>query len=86
MCAHSCVQSPLLSLIQAVFRCCSLQFHKWHAELEAAYASEMEEKFKRYADLLNSHRQSCEDILAKVGAFIGELVMRSCWDARCFVA
>jgi hypothetical protein len=46
----------------------------------------MEEKFKRYADLLNSHRQSCEDILAKVGAFIGELVMRSCWDARCFVA
>lgn len=42
------------------------QFHKWHAELETAYASEMEEKYKRYADLLNSHRQSCEDILSKV--------------------
>jgi len=46
---------------------CALQFYKWHAELEAAYASEMEEKYKRYADLLNSHRQACEDILGKVG-------------------
>lgn len=42
------------------------QFHKWHAELEAACASEMEEKYKRYADLLNSHLQSCDGILAKV--------------------
>ena len=44
------------------------QFHKWHAELEAACASEMEEKYKRYADLLNSHLKSCEGILGKVGA------------------
>jgi len=42
------------------------QFHKWHSELEAACASEMEEKYKRYADLLNSHLKSCEGILAKV--------------------
>lgn len=45
-----------------------MQFHKWHAELEAAYASEMEEKYKRYADMLNSHQQSCADILARVCA------------------
>ncbi len=43
------------------------QFHKWHSELEAACASETEEKYKRYADLLNSHVGSCETILAKVG-------------------
>ncbi|GFH22430.1 Sec34-like family protein, partial [Haematococcus lacustris] len=42
------------------------QFHKWHTELEAACALEMEEKYKRYADLLNSHLQTCEDILSKV--------------------
>jgi hypothetical protein len=42
------------------------QFHKWHSELEAACASEMEEKYKRYADLLNSHLSACEAILAKV--------------------
>lgn len=42
------------------------QFYKWHSELEAACASETEEKYKRYADLLNSHLKSCEFILAKV--------------------
>ena len=42
------------------------QFHKWHSELEAACASETEEKYKRYADLLNSHAEACETILAKV--------------------
>lgn len=42
------------------------QFHKWHSELEAACASETEEKYKRYADLLSSHVASCESILAKV--------------------
>lgn len=41
------------------------QFHKWHSELEAACASETEEKYKRYADLLNSHAAACETILAK---------------------
>ncbi|PNW85826.1 hypothetical protein CHLRE_03g203750v5 [Chlamydomonas reinhardtii] len=42
------------------------QFHKWHSELEAACASETEEKYKRYADLLNCHVQSCETILHRV--------------------
>ncbi|GFR40890.1 hypothetical protein Agub_g1542 [Astrephomene gubernaculifera] len=42
------------------------QFHKWHSELEAACASETEEKYKRYADLLSSHVTSCESILSKV--------------------
>ncbi|GAX72672.1 hypothetical protein CEUSTIGMA_g128.t1 [Chlamydomonas eustigma] len=42
------------------------QFHKWHTELEAACASEMEEKYKRYADLLNNHSSSCENILSQV--------------------
>ncbi|GIL89428.1 hypothetical protein Vretimale_18913 [Volvox reticuliferus] len=42
------------------------QFHKWHSELEAACASETEEKYKRYADLLSSHVAACENILAKV--------------------
>lgn len=42
------------------------QFHKWHSELEAACALEMEEKYKRYADLLNSHWSSCESILNQV--------------------
>lgn len=42
------------------------QFHKWHAELEAACASEMEEKYKRYADLLNNHLKLCDGILSKV--------------------
>lgn len=44
------------------------QFHKWHAELDAACALEMEEKYKRYADLLNSHLASCEGILGQVGS------------------
>ncbi|EFJ48495.1 component of oligomeric golgi complex 3 [Volvox carteri f. nagariensis] len=44
------------------------QFHKWHSELEAACASETEEKYKRYADLLSSHVASCEHILGKVDA------------------
>lgn len=44
------------------------QFHKWHTELEAACALEQEEKYKRYADLLNSHLKTCESILVKVCA------------------
>jgi hypothetical protein len=47
------------------------QFHKWHSELEAACALEMEEKYKRYADLLNSHWSSCESILGQVRAWGG---------------
>ena len=53
------------SLEDAVLRNTN-QFHKWHSELEAACASEMEEKYKRYADLLNSHLSSCESILGQV--------------------
>jgi ABC-type transporter Mla subunit MlaD len=44
----------------------SNQFHKWHSELEAACASETEEKYKRYANLVNQHLESCDQILAKV--------------------
>jgi len=53
------------SLKDAVLRNTN-QFHKWHSELEAACASEMEEKYKRYADLLNSHLASCDSILSQV--------------------
>ena len=53
------------SLEDAVLRNTN-QFHKWHSELEAACASEMEEKYKRYADLLNSHLSSSESILGQV--------------------
>lgn len=42
------------------------QFHKWHAELEAARASETEEKYQRYAALLNGHLASCDGIQLKV--------------------
>lgn len=42
------------------------QFYKWHSELEAACASETEEKYKQYADLLNSHLKACGDISGKV--------------------
>lgn len=44
-----------------------MQFHKWAAELEAACASETEDKYKRYADLLTAHLRTAEGILAKVG-------------------
>lgn len=47
------------------------QFHKWHSELEAACALETEEKYKRYADLLNSHLRSTETILSKVCVCVG---------------
>lgn len=43
-----------------------LQFHKWAAELEAACASETEDKYKRYADLLTAHLRTAEGILEKV--------------------
>lgn len=46
------------------------QFHKWHSELEAACALETEEKYKRYADLLNSHLRSTETILSKVCCYV----------------
>lgn len=42
------------------------QFHKWYSELEAACASETEEKYQKYANLLNSQLAACETILDKV--------------------
>jgi hypothetical protein len=42
------------------------QFHKWHTELEAACASETEEKYKRYADLLGGHLEACGVLQGKV--------------------
>jgi hypothetical protein len=45
------------------------QFHKWHTELEAACASETEEKYKRYAGLLGGYLASCDGLQDKVGGF-----------------
>lgn len=42
------------------------QFYKWHSELEAAFASETEEKYKQYAAELQGRLDTCADILGKV--------------------
>jgi hypothetical protein len=42
------------------------QFHKWHTELEAACASETEEKYKQYAQLLQNHLASCDKLQGQV--------------------
>jgi hypothetical protein len=42
------------------------QFHKWHTELEAACASETEEKYKQYGQLLQSHLASCDRLQDQV--------------------
>jgi hypothetical protein len=46
------------------------QFHKWHTELEAACASETEEKYKRYAGLLGGYLASCDGLQEKVGMWV----------------
>ena len=38
------------------------QFYKWHAELEAAFTSETEEKYRQYASELESRLQRCTEI------------------------
>lgn len=38
------------------------QFHKWHTELEAACASETEQKYAQYAQLLGSYLEACGSI------------------------
>lgn len=43
----------------------SHHFHQWHSELEAARTSETEEKYRRYASMLEGHLQGCQQILAK---------------------
>lgn len=42
------------------------QFHKWHTELEAACASETEEKYRQYAQLLQGHLASCDKLQDQV--------------------
>lgn len=44
----------------------SSQFHRWHTELEAARTSETEQKYRRYAEMLHGHVQSCDHLLEKV--------------------
>lgn len=46
------------------------QFYKWHSELEAAFASETEEKYKQYAAELQGRLDRCADILGKVDAVL----------------
>ena len=42
------------------------QFYKWHSELEAAFASETEEKYRQYAADLQGRLKNCAEILSKV--------------------
>ena len=43
------------------------QFYKWHSELEAAFASETEEKYRQYGTELQGRLDACADILGKAG-------------------
>lgn len=42
------------------------QFYKWHAELEAAFTSETEEKYRQYAAELQGRSHRCSEIDDKV--------------------
>eukprot|EP00976_Prorocentrum_cordatum_P090032 1187943-Prorocentrum_minimum.AAC.4 len=44
----------------------SHQFYKWHSELEAAMGKETEQKYLQYAESLEGHLQTCDQILAQV--------------------
>ncbi len=46
------------------------QFYKWHSELEAAFASETEEKYKQYAAELQGRLDSCAEILGKASCLL----------------
>lgn len=46
------------------------QFYKWHSELEAAFASETEEKYKQYAAELQGRLDTCAGILDKASLFV----------------
>jgi len=46
------------------------QFYKWHSELEAAFASETEEKYKQYAAELQGRLDSCAEILGKASSAV----------------
>jgi hypothetical protein len=42
------------------------QFHKWHAELEAACATETEQKYEQFGQLLKGYLASCSALQGKV--------------------
>lgn len=46
------------------------QFYKWHSELEAAFVSETEEKYKQYAAELQSRLDTCADISGKASPLL----------------
>jgi len=53
------------------------QFYKWHSELEAAFASETEEKYKQYAAELQGRLDSCAEILRKASSLLWHNLCRS---------
>jgi hypothetical protein len=61
------------------------QFHKWHTELEAACASETEEKYKQYAQLLRNHLGACDALQEQVCVTVGVLraAGREGWAGGC---
>ena len=59
------------------------QFYKWHSELEAAFASETEEKYKQYAAELQGRLDTCADILGKASS--QACLTSSCYLLPCFL-
>ena len=53
------------------------QFYKWHSELEAAFASETEEKYKQYAAELQGRLDSCAEILGKASSLLWRSLCQS---------
>jgi len=53
------------------------QFYKWHSELEAAFASETEEKYKQYAAELQSRLDSCAEISGKARSLLWHILCQS---------
>ena len=58
--------APVQAELEDVVLHSTNQFYKWHSELEAAFASETEEKYKQYATELQGRLDRCADILSKV--------------------
>lgn len=61
------------------------QFYKWHAELEAAFTSETEEKYRQYASELQGRFQRCTDIhdKARLRCFASSIQPMSTTTAMC---
>lgn len=53
------------------------QFYKWHSELEAAFASETEEKYKQYAAELQGRLNNCAEILGKASSLLWRILCQS---------